>query len=142
MIFSLNFVQILVHTYQIQVSSTIAQTLVWTINDGWHWQGDDCNIRRYWWLLLDNLIQHTNLPMHVTCPVIMIQQFMLRDLSWTFYFTIYDSRLLRDFLISCLLTYTGITCLCVPMLSTPFSMYIFWFRFIDIHVLSWFQIHY
>jgi len=45
-------------------------------------------------------MQHTNLPMHVTCPVIMIQQFMLYDLSWIFYFTIYDSRLLRDFLIS------------------------------------------
>jgi len=47
--------------------------------------------------------------MHVTSPVIMIQQFMLYDLSWTFYFTIYDSRLLLDFLISCLLTCTGIT---------------------------------
>jgi len=60
----------------------------------------------------------------VTCLVIMIQQFMLYDLSWILCFTIYDSRLLQDFLISCLLTCTGITCLCVPMLLTPLSMYI------------------
>jgi len=53
---------------------------------------------------------------------------MLYDLSWTFCFTIYDCRLLRDFLISCLLTCPGITCLCVPMLSIPFSMLIFRFR--------------
>ena len=86
-------------------------------------------------------MQHTNLPMHVTCPVIMIQQFMLYDLSWTFCFTIYDSRLLRDFLISCLLTCTGITYLCVPMLSTSFSMHIFRHRFIDIYVFIWFQIY-
>jgi len=61
---------------------------------------------------------------------------MLYGLSLAFYFSIYDSRLLRDFLISCLLTYTGITCLCVPMLSTLFSMHIFRFRIIDIHVLG------
>jgi len=86
-------------------------------------------------------MQHTNLPMHVTCPVIMIQQFMLYDLSWTFYFTIYDSRLLWDFLISFLLTCTSITCLCVPMLSILFSMHIFRFRFIDIYVFTWFRIY-
>ena len=41
----------------------------------------------YYWI---TKMQHTNLPMHVTCPVIMIQQFMLYDLSWIFCFTIYD----------------------------------------------------
>jgi len=79
--------------------------------------------------------------MHVTCPVIMIHKFMLHDLSWTFCFTIYDSRLLRDFLISYLLTCTSITCLCVPTLLTSFSIHIFWFRFIDIYVFTWFWIY-
>jgi len=86
-------------------------------------------------------MQHTTLPMHVTCHVIMIQQFILYDLSWTFCFIIHDSRLLRDFLISCLLTCTGITCLCVPMLSIPFSMHVFRLRLIDIHVFTWFRIY-
>ena len=49
---------------------------------------------------------------------------MLSDLSLTFCFTIYDFRLLQDFLISCLLTCTDITCLCVPMLSTLFSIHV------------------
>jgi len=67
---------------------------------------------------------------------------MLYDLRWTFCFTIYDSRLLRNFLISYLLTCTGVTCLCVPMLFKPFSMHVFRFRFIDIHVVTWFRIYF
>jgi len=31
-----------------------------------------------------------------------------------------------------------IACLCVPMLSTPFSMHVFWFKLIDIHVFTHF----
>jgi len=33
-----------------------------------------------------------------------------------------------------------IACLCVPMLSILFSMHVFRFRFIDIHVFTWFRI--
>jgi len=33
-------------------------------------------------------------------------------------------------------------CLCVHMLSTPSVMHVFWFRFIDTHVLTWFWIYY
>jgi len=34
-----------------------------------------------------------------------------------------------------------IACLCVPMLLIPFSIYVFWFSFIDIHVFTWFRIY-
>ena len=34
-----------------------------------------------------------------------------------------------------------IACLCVPMLSIPFFMHVFRFRFIDIHVFTWSQIY-
>ena len=70
-------------------------------------------------------MQYTVSPMRVASPIIMIQQFMLYDLSWTFCFTKYDSRLFQDFLISYLLTCTGITCLYVPMLSIPTFMHVF-----------------
>jgi len=83
--------------------------------------------------------------MHVTSPVIMIQQFMLYDLSWTFCFTKYDSRLFQDFMISCLLTCTVITykhvmTVQVSTLSRSFSMHVFWFRLIDLHVITLFWI--
>ena len=40
------------------------------------------------------------------------------------------------------LTCTGITCLCVSMLSISFSMHVFRYRFNDTHVFTWFRIYY